>query len=229
METNNESKKELLEKIKKLFALANNNTSKHEAELAAQKAHTLLLKHNLSMSEVSNSTPEWTEEKIEASSGTNVLTSGISHILREHYLVDVYYVRHGGRRFSTIIFGSPSNVEVAKYVHTFLKSAIHALWLSYKRENNASMRAKNSFILGVIKGLHDKLQESAKKFEQQYGIIPVNAAMVESRKNKNLKHSNTAVNRDEDASAAGYHAGKNLNIAPGLKHESKQTSLALSR
>ena len=50
---------EILEKIRKLLALAGNNPDEHEATLASERAQEMLLKYNLSLFEVENaSKPE---------------------------------------------------------------------------------------------------------------------------------------------------------------------------
>lgn len=221
--------KEVLEKIKKLLTLAGNNPSKEEAELAAQKAHQLLLKHNLNMSQVKLSESEpYSATVIKEHAKQTVLFTGISYILRQHYLVELYY--RPRYKYSKIeIFGTPNNVEIGQYVFSFLEREIPRLWLSYKRETGASMRAKNSFILGVIRGLDDKLKESANKFKVEYGIVPANSAVAELRKDNRIKQQNTTVpNRDNDAREAGYDQGRNLTISAGIGHETKHSGLSIA-
>jgi hypothetical protein len=51
----NENQKKIIERIKKLLALAANNSNESEAAAAAEKAQALLIEHNLSMSELGDS------------------------------------------------------------------------------------------------------------------------------------------------------------------------------
>ena len=48
----------IIDKVKKLFALAGNNPSESEATLAALKAQELLAKNNISMEEIFDDEPE---------------------------------------------------------------------------------------------------------------------------------------------------------------------------
>jgi hypothetical protein len=156
----------------------------------------------------------------------------ISNILRKHFLVEVFLQkRHGkgSKRCNVCIFGTPENVQMARYVYSFLTATFQRLWITYKRENNVRMCYKSAFQMGLMRGLSDKLTENEEKFKGTYGIVPLNQAVAKCREQYNIRHSSTSINGNDAIRNDGYVKGRQLNIAKPVGHSSSNNGLMLGR
>jgi hypothetical protein len=149
-----------VDRIRKLLALAG-SSNQHEAEIAMNKAHELMLRHNLEQ------LPHRHEFEIrhlgEPRRRANPVEAEIVALLSELFFVEaisipVYVPRTGlhGRVYE--IAGTLANVEMACHVHAFLLATAERLW----QANRGDARVRNGrdrvpYQTGVIRGFREKL------------------------------------------------------------------------
>jgi hypothetical protein len=236
----NEQQIRIVEKIQKLLALAN-SSNEHESQLAAEKAQALLIKYNLTAEEVDLDPNEDKYVKEVITTDTSKLSPEWKHIyqlLVEFYFVRIvlgrapvkdesgHYVRTAnGRRiryevYYTIV-GKPHNVKIALHVQSFLERSFKELFDAYSKETKSrSLQARNSFYVGLYKGLSQQLRSNVKVVEQETGLIVVPDAGLKAAlhdifgKLSNSKSSSKI--GSVEAMQAGVAQGRNLRIAKGL-------------
>lgn len=229
-------KSEIIDRIRKLLALATSD-NEAEASLAAQKAQELLVKHNLSMSQVEAKPDDYVKEEIEEGKRRSKETLYINRILSRFYFVDIVSsakprMKGETRRDKvTIMLGKPHNIEIAKYVSLFLHRAFKDLWLDYRKRTNAPLTSKDRFWFGLYTGLTEQLKQNQIKVEQQVGLIVVpDAGLTKYVKQVFPRlgtESLTIRGRDSSAQQAGHEQGKNLKISMGIGGSSGQSGKAI--
>ncbi|MFM8358825.1 MAG: SprT-like domain-containing protein, partial [Verrucomicrobiota bacterium] len=165
----------ILDRIRKLLALAE-SPNEHEAQLAMSAAQRLMLKYNLDA--VSR----------RASSGYTYRHLGtparridesqryLATILREHFFVEVIWVsvwQVGQASWGTVIevCGTPGNLDLAEYVHSFLHHTAEALWKQHRRTQGITGdRDRRAFRAGVMAGFREKLAAERRR-NAQTGLV----------------------------------------------------------
>ena len=149
-----------LERVRKLLALASSD-NQHEAELAMQKAHELMLRYNI---DAAASERRYTVRHLgdAAKRGTRVETAVLA-LLSELFFVKVimvpaFVVALGKRGTVYEISGTRANVEMAEHVYEFLLGTCARLWAENRADRRVrSGRDRLAYQAGVIQGFRDKL------------------------------------------------------------------------
>lgn len=221
----------ILEKVKKLLQLAQSSNA-HEAELATMKANALLLRHNLDQFQSSAEEEALYLDRVLIQKRKDAKITAISDIL-QHFLVKTVFSM--GKNSCTLeVFGTLTNVKLAKYVAEFLNRELDHLWEVSKKEHALQgLRAKNSFFLGVAKGFEQKMKTSAQSFsgsEQKALTVVKKDLDVKVRKIYSRLTSTYSGSRlDEHAAGLGVQKGKNLSIRQGVETSSKNLYLSHSK
>lgn len=232
IDTSNELKEgdlnseKVLEKVKKLFQLAESSNT-HEAELATMKANALLLRHNLDFVNSTDDEPIYLD-RVMIRPRKDAKMNAIYDILR-HFMVRTVF-SHGHRSCCIEISGPRTNVKLAKYVADFLDKELDQLWTEAKHTHRLEgLRAKNSFFIGVAKGYEEKMNETKSHFSSSdQKALTTCQKSLEIRTNiiyKKLSSSYSQRRTDFDAGSIGKEKGKKLNVRQGV--ESKQNGLYL--
>ncbi len=153
----------VLRRITRLLALAE-SPNVHEAEAAMNAAQRLMLKHNIDATVAA------------AKEGYAFLHVGVPRrrveahehvlagLLSGYFFVRVIWVpsylpREGRSGRVLELCGTPSNLEVARYVHGFLLETGERLWREHKRSRAiAGDKERRRFLFGVMAGFRDKLK-----------------------------------------------------------------------
>ncbi len=205
----------VLRRIAKLLALAE-SPNQHEAELAMREAQRLMLKHNIEGA-VAAARQGYTFRHVGRSRRRS---DGHEHVLgnvlAEHFFVLVIWVpsyepQHGRSGRVLELCGTPSNLEVATYVHGFLLETAERLWCDHKVTHGiAGDRDRRRFLLGVMIGFEDKLRAGANQSRQE-GLIwmgdPGLADFLARRYPRRSGSGSVGVRRDanfEHGRAAGH-------------------------
>jgi hypothetical protein len=224
----NEKTNKLLERLKKLLALASSDNI-HERELATLKANQLLLEHNLDLTKVQSNEEEivYVKRVLEATK-KKAKHVAIYEILKTFFVSPVF--NHGRGIFYLEVIGDKTSVELADYVAHFLNSELEIIWKETQRENPTlkGLSCKNSFFNGVAKGYIEKIQK-------QKSSLATGSELVAIEKNiqKNLRivyprigHSSlSGGSHNEAAHSAGRDRGAKLSIKPGISSGSSRTYL----
>ena len=161
-----------LEKVKKLLALTGSPVEA-EAQAAMNAAARLMARHNLEMlDKAPGAGPagfdayEYRVIAVHSSRLTSRLGL-IAHILGRHFFVKCLFVPGYDPRTDTEghdleIMGRLENTRLAEHIFHFLMERTESLWQAYRRTHpGRGLIARNSFILGLLEGFNQKLDEAA--------------------------------------------------------------------
>lgn len=151
-------------RLAKLLALANSG-NENEALVAMRRARELQDKHRLEELELGRPT-RFVNLEINSGKQRHAPYEGrVTSILINHYHVEaVYLSRYNAEKrcneATVDIMGSREDVLLAEYVHGFLHKSAESLWQAHRKQNNVKgLRARNSFIRGILVGFHKKLDD----------------------------------------------------------------------
>ncbi len=225
----------IIDKVNKLFALAQ-SANPHEAESAMAKAHTLLLKHNLSLLDL-QSQSHYIHMQIGDVGRRNAIKTIISAILNKFFFVEAIWTFGydplkdiSGRVLE--IYGTPENVEIAEYVYDYLQNISELSWKIYKRQNHINgNRHRKTFIYGLLNGFYDRMEsrvlENASK-ELIWKGDPQLSAFFRKRNPKLLRSSSSYSKSCNETYRSGKAKGKTLVIHKGI-HGKRQGALRFLR
>jgi hypothetical protein len=153
-------------RLKKLLALAD-SANEHEALLAMRRAQELQDQHRL-VRPTKEQAPPMVSLEIGSGKQRHAAFEGrIASILMSHFHVDVVFATRfdaSACRAEAIIdiLGRREDVLLAEYVHGFLHQSALSLWKAKRRSSKASgLRARNSYIRGLLAGFDSKLTEES--------------------------------------------------------------------
>lgn len=152
-----------LERVRKLLALAG-SANRHEAEAAMQRAHELMLRHNLEVAATIEARGFEVRHVGDPRRRTSAVESAILALLADCFFVQViripvYLPREGRRGAVHELSGTRGNLELALHVHAFLLGTADRLWQANRGDARVrGGRDRLSYQAGVIEGFHDKLR-----------------------------------------------------------------------
>jgi len=129
--------------------------------------------------------------------------------------VPVYRPLEGKMGSVLEICGSPPNLEMAEYVHTFLAHTSERLWLEHKTA--AQIRAdrdRRVFLAGVMTGFREKLQGQTREHQEQ-GLVWVGDAALQDfyrRRHPYIRHTRHQGQQRNAAWSHGREAGREIVI-----------------
>ncbi len=213
----------VIQKIKSLLKLASSE-NQHEAELATLKANQLLLKHNIERLDQTDHETYYVETVLKVKR-KNAKISTIYSILK-HFMVKpvLNYTKNG---VLLEVTGTKYNIELSRYVASFLDQELERIWEAAKSENKLSgLRAKNSFFNGLAHGYDQKMQSVEDSFESSDSkaliIIKDQLEAQTSRIYRRLSSSYSGSRKDSNSHDLGKKAGKKLNINKGISSKSNK-------
>ena len=199
----------VLARVRKLLALAA-SSNQHEAESAMQRAHELMLRHNL---DAADATAERTFEVGHVGDpsrrGTQV-EAAIVGLLTEFFFVrairiPVYLPRAGTRGHVYELSGTRANLDLAVYVHAFLLRTAERLWSERRADPRVRGRDRVAFQSGVIRGFHDKLRADRRSLAGTGLVCRPDAALTDFFDRRNPR---TRRRRAPAPSGAAHLAGR---------------------
>jgi hypothetical protein len=219
-----EEEHRLLERVAKLLALAE-SPNIHEAQAAMSAAQRLMLKYNLEALVKSPHRVYGFRHLGEPSGRIDESRRFLASILGDFFFVEVIWVtvwrvREKKRGKVLEICGTPENLELCAYVHSFLIHTADRLWREYKRENAVrGNRSRLVFVAGVMAGFRDKLLSERDQSSQQ-GLIWVGDAELSAylrRRHPYTRYTRHQGQRRNDAWKHGRAAGRQIVLHRGVK------------
>ena len=210
----------VLDRIRKLLALAGSD-NRNEAELAMQKAHELMLRHNVGLVDAPrgpSADGRYVVRQVgDPSRRGNRVEGAVLALLAELFfvkviLVPVWLPLLGKRGTAYEISGTRPNVDMAEHVYSFLLATADRLW----RENRGDARVRNgrdrlSYQMGVIGGFRDKLLADRITLHET-GLVWVGDADLD--RHHRARHPRVTTRkrtmRLDGAHAAGREAGRTV-------------------
>jgi hypothetical protein len=214
----------LLKRVADLLALAQSQ-NRHEAENAAALAHKLMLKHNIALCEAPSRRRYAFRYLGEPRGRVPESDHILAAILADHFFVEAIWVSgyrpHDGKRGQLLeICGTPENLEIASYVHEFVRRTADRLWREHKaREGIAGDRDRRTFVAGVMEGFSERLQGEKHKARAK-GLVWVGDAELGGFLRTRHPHIRSVRLRGSgfsDARAQGRSAGRGIVLHRGVK------------
>jgi len=218
-------KEKVIDRIKKLLMLGENNTNESEAQSAILKAQELMAMHGLDMSELETGETEKVNDVRDISlSGYKKLEFwhiDLASIVSKNFKCFLYLAKGVDGTKSIKFVGTVQDLEVAKEVYYFAIESIEyfkALFvINYKLENRGEKNyipVANLYVNGYLKGLGDKLKEQVEKNNWALVVVTpkevkdyIDKLTLKSGKAQKVKMSN-----DERVYNAGYHEGQRFEM-----------------
>lgn len=155
---------EVIRKVQKLLALADQsrNPSEAEAIAASMQAQKLLAKYNLEIADITGEEKKEEIEQVIADVGTgNKWKYTLANAIADSYCCKCYY--HGAEMI--VFYGYQSDVLIARRVFMYLFKVGNSLATKYvkARRDNGEYRAQglyNSFCSGFCAGVRSELQKN---------------------------------------------------------------------
>ncbi len=206
--------------VKKLLSLAD-SPNEHEAQVAVQKAHRLLVKYNIDL--VNLDAERRFESRIlgEVKGRHTSAEIWLSAILNRFFFVEAIWSQsydavrdRQGTRLQ--IFGTPQNLDMAEYVHAYLIGLMPRLWESYREmEGIRGNRERQRYYTGVLEGFHSKLTEQERRLEREHALVWTGDAALKHYYryiNPNVHTRYGGGGRRNDVYDAGVEEGRNVDI-----------------
>ena len=157
----NDEKQKIIEKIKKVMALAENNPSENEAIAAALKAQKMMAEYHIEEKELFN---EITEEKIVAMRSELGGRESKWRIMLALALAKNFRCKCFGDYDKTIVFyGYRTDAEICHSVYQSMYKIGEKLANKLKREERenwgTAKGVKNTFCLGFVDGIKSELEK----------------------------------------------------------------------
>ena len=164
-------RKKLIDKIKKLLALAGNNNNEAECVAAALKAQKLIADNNIEDFELNEKTPENIEELLSDPYCGKRWREILAAIVAENFRCKSYILYSSknswknGKMFQQVFVGYTSDASAALLVYNKLVEVgeVNAKLASQKAKKlyGTSQGVKNTFLLGFCYGVKLELEKQA--------------------------------------------------------------------
>lgn len=230
-----DTKTPIIEKIKKLLALAN-SSNEHEAALAAGHAQRLLSEHNLAMADIEAAHKPDSADKVETTVSKTLskwlrhLSAGVSSAFD---CQAVHYPATGKLTF----IGVGADAQIAAYTFAYLDRTVRKLCSSYlKQQVNPALASRQrelmrqSYYLGAVSTINARLREQKVKTPVTTGaLVLVKEGLIKQAMNE-IGNLRTVRSRrsyiSADAYAKGQSDGGQVGIHQGIGNTPPQrTSL----
>lgn len=203
-----EDREKMIDKIKKLFALAGNNPSEEEAAAAMRKAQELMAEYSISMSEGSEVKYEYTAFACKHYHNLGFRVP-LSQIIAKSFRCKVML------QSNTIhMFGRKEDAQAAVECFNFCYAWIHRngdrLVVEAREKTGTGKGVFHSYVVGVLKGITLSLEEGCTTLAI---VVPqdVNDSFKETYKDcKTVKRGMRADTIDYDLYCKGVEDGKTL-------------------
>ena len=215
----------IIEKIKKLLALAN-SSNEHEAALAASHAQRLLSEHNLAMADIEAAHKPDKADKVETAV-SKTLPKWIRHLSAGVCTAfDCQAIHHPATGKMTFI-GVGADVQVAAYTFTYLDRTLRKLCSTYMKydvsgdiANRHRELMRQSYYLGAVSTIIARLREQKVQTPVTTGaLVPVKEGLIRQAMSEigNLRtmHSRKSY-VNTDAYAKGQTDGEQVGISHGI-------------
>jgi hypothetical protein len=215
----------VLERVTKLLALAQ-SPNEHEAQSAALAAQRLMLKYNLKNVATQGARGYGFRHLGRSTGRTSESERILAAILGEHFFVEAIWVPvwrplEGKRGTVLEVCGTPENLELAEYAHSFLTHTAERLWREYKRAHGIRRNAdRRSFHAGVMSGFREKLARQ-KRAQERQGLVWVgDGDLIRFLRQRHpyVRHTRHVSRHRAEVYGHGKEAGRGIVLHRGIQH-----------
>ncbi|MEI6213543.1 MAG: DUF2786 domain-containing protein [Desulfuromonadales bacterium] len=224
----------IIEKIRKLLALAN-STNEHEAALAAAHAQRLLSEHNLAMADIDTKQAPQTADIVETTAAKTLpkwvrnLSAGVCNAF------DCQAIHHPAQGRMTFI-GVGADVQIASYTFAYLDKTVRRLCSGFMKHhvsdnlpNRNRELLRQSYYLGAVSTINTQLTQQKVQTPITPGaLVPVKQGLIRKAMNE-LGPIRTVHGRrsyiDTHAYSKGQEDGGNISIRKGVTGSRGQAAI----
>ena len=210
--------KRILDKIKKLMALAN-SSNPHEAANALRKAQLLMQEYQLSESDVDLSDiAEHSATLANTSKAQPQWSMNLMTMILQTFGVTGYF-NPGLRR--CFFVGYQDRAEIAAYCYTVLARQLKAARREFQGRQNKRLKPKTKtaradlFCEGWVSGVYQQVRDLVPS-EKEQALVAQYMSQKHSRLTAAKVREANATARDQDAGYAGFVAGKQVKLNAGV-------------
>jgi hypothetical protein len=205
----------IVEKIKKLLALAEDQAGRPEGEAAAAIALRLMAQHAVEESTLGQDTGVVQERVIIATS--NWLKE-LWWTLANHCQVQAYFSkRTRGAQPAMLLFGARADIDVTKYLVGVCEDEIDRKCKEFLRGGAFGKTAGTQFRRSAVAGLYQKLREQRGELKQEYAMVLASRKDKAKTEAEKLFKPKEVRLPDYRVSTAGWYAGYQMEIKKGLE------------
>lgn len=221
----------LIDRIRKLLALASNNSNIHEASLAAERAQKLIIENNLSLFDIEKESPKFSSFTYE--SKIDPWRRFLAHMVAECMGGHCFYERakKGSSQGYYIFSGPNESPESIAYLYSFICDQLEALYILHSILNKSDMHGKSvrtSWFNGAVSEITVRLRKRQKIIETESDN---KEALVLSKKELDkytdkfdlVKDNASSPIRDDSAYNQGRKASEKVEFGdPKIRHGMRQ-------
>ena len=213
----------ILNKIKNLLDLANNNPNENEALAAALKAQELMAKYNIELEQLDHK--EETREIVKEvyyQSGKHEMKKwkvNLSNIIAKNFRCKVYYL--GNKSAENVVFyGYKEDAKIALQVFTYLYEVGNKFAVRYynkcKKEGRQTRGVMNTYLVGFCDGVAEVLE---KQCTALMIVTPKEVTESYEEMSKDFRRTRTRMSMSGDTSAYsnGKSDGKDMATARNIE------------
>lgn len=179
---------EVLEKVEKLLSLANSD-NENESLIAMSMVHSLLSKHNITMTEVVQADDIKNYiSKMGGKTEEEIAWKYVQQLLKEYFFVGIARTKRKVMRdtktFEDLfgdyyadcyaVFGDKHHVALAGYACGLFMRSFLSSFEKYKRNVKWSASMRKQYFFGFFVGLEEQLEESRKRIDAIVNAPPKN-------------------------------------------------------
>jgi hypothetical protein len=246
---NDSERAKLLERVRKLLALAGNNANENEAAAAAEKAQALLVEHNLSMLDIDNLADDETKD---IGVDNSIITSSnpwrrpLAVQVAKLYFCEYFYSSTRGSKNIHSFVGKKHNIEVAKMMFMYLLEAIDRLaregakGLPIKEQSPYRVAFRGACTKRLCQRIMERIEAAKRgeiKSETTGSNLPALASMYDRSQNaltkyieKNvggmrMKRTSLSTHLHSKGASDGYAAGNRIGLDQQVGGRSQHKAL----
>lgn len=216
-------KKKLIDRVTKLFALADSTLHEGEATSARNMAVELLAKHNLSLNQ--KEVDEQEHITITNNTGKRVFEyDKILHLGLTEFTEVFMFLSSSKKKTTTFHYiGTPVNLRAFQYMLSIVlqqRASAYIDWTTSANCDSDNFAWKNGFSIGVTKKCRELTDQMITKVEEK-GLVVVSelkSAKNYAHESHNLKAGSKGSRR---SNAAGIEAGRAVNFNKGVTAQKK--------
>lgn len=215
---------QIIDKITKLLARAENNPFAGEAQACMLKAQQLMIEHNLTVADVSENTSQAEVSELDFTEYARTIwwKKDLVNIIAKNFRCKCFLRNdHHTRRSKIVVLGLKEDVEIAMRIFDFAVEAIISCSSQYlkeaKKQGLSTKGLKNTYIFGFLSGLKAQFAEQVN--QNDWGLILVEDPLVTQAYNelklRKGRAGSVQTSKHEEARQRGYQDGKNFNSPAG--------------
>ncbi|NKB70752.1 MAG: DUF2786 domain-containing protein [Candidatus Latescibacteria bacterium] len=153
----------VLRRIKKVLSLTD-SPNEHEAQVAVDKARDLLLEYNIDLVELDRARSFSCISLGPVKKRRDSHEAWLAALLQRFFFVETlwaYGYEPGIDKSGSVlqVYGTPTNLHMARYVYDYLSQLLERLWQQYRQANQLpGNRERRRYFTGVLEGFYRKLE-----------------------------------------------------------------------